>query len=163
MSDATPELVLVGREAVMTCWRDALLAATAAGVREIVGIDDDFGDWPLDDPQVLDALVHWARPAGRRLRLISAGFGTVERRHPRFTAWRRTWSHRFEALQPTEPERAELPGLWCLGGEAIVLLDRERWRARRVLAAPDLRQCTEESEAIAQRCEAAWPATALGL
>lgn len=162
-SDTTPELLLTGRDAVIDAWRRALLAAADAGAREITGIDAHFADWPLDEPAVLDALVRWARAPGRRLRLIGLDFAITERRHPRFTAWRRDWAHRFEALQPSEPQRAELPALWCFGAESLRVLDRERWRARRVLDAALRRQHAEEAEAIAQRCEASWPATTLGL
>lgn len=157
------EALITGREAVMQAWRESLLAATGAGTREILGVDADFTDWPLDDPALLQALSRWARAPGRRLRLVGLDFALTERRHPRFGAWRRTWSHAFEALAPSEPERAELPGLWQLGATGLRLLDRERWRLRRLTAASDLRQLAEESEAITQRCEPAWPATVLGL
>ncbi len=153
-----------GREAVIEVWRQVLSGLPESDARSTVWcIDTDFADWPLDDPTVLDALVRWARPPGRLLRLVGLDFDVAARRHPRFAAWRRDWSHRFEAGRPIESERADLPGILLAGSQGFELLDRERWRGRWVRGAADLRALAETCDAIAQRCEGAWPATTLGL
>lgn len=163
MTDSTPALV-EGREAVVAAWRQVLTGLPQGDARSVVWcIDTDFADWPLDDAGVLDALVQWARPPGRLLRLVGQDFRLAARHHPRFAAWRRDWSHRFEAWQPAQNERLELPGLLLAGSQGFELLDRERWRGRWVRGAADLRALAETCEAIAQRCESAWPATTLGL
>jgi hypothetical protein len=38
----------------------------------------------------------------RRLVLLAHQFGTLERLHPRFVAWRRTWAHAVDAWTPSE-------------------------------------------------------------
>ena len=97
------------------------------------------------------------------LRMVAQDFGALERKHPRFTAWRRDWAHRFEALQPVATSTGDLPTLLLADRQAIHLLDRERWRARWLLQPAERRSWLEQYEAIAQRCEAAWPPTTLGL
>jgi hypothetical protein len=162
MSDA-PKSLIEGRSEVIDALRQLLVASANAGVREMQCADPDFVTWPLDDPPVLTALVRWAGPPGRLLRFFAHDFGALARQHPRFTAWRRDWGHRFEALQPIERAGAELPTLLWAGMQGIQLLDRDRWRARWLRDPAELRAWSEECEAIAQRCEPAWPSTTLGL
>ncbi len=162
MSESASGLI-DGRNELMAAWRDLLLEGAARGARELVCVDADFDGWPLDDPALIDALGRWARPAGRVFRMIAIDFAPVARWHPRFAAWRRDWGHRFEAWRPSEGDRVELPSLLLAGARAVEVLDRERWRARHVRAPADLRALLEQCEAIAQRCEPAWPSTTLGL
>lgn len=152
-----------GRSEVVAAWRDLLLSCADSAVREIRCVDPDFEHWPLDEPAVLDALVRWARPPGRLFQMLGADFAGLARRQPRFSNWRRDWAHRFEARSPGEHERMDLPSVLLVGGQGIELLDREHWRARRVTAPADLRPLVEAIDAMAQRCEAAWPSTTLGL
>ncbi|HSW03206.1 hypothetical protein [Aquabacterium sp.] len=162
MSDAA-NFLIEGRGDVIDVLRQLLVASANAGVRELRCVDANFVDWPLDDSSVLDALVRWARPPGRMLCFIAQDFDALARKHPRFTAWRRDWAHRFEALQPIDLAGAELPTLLWAGMQGVELLDRERWRARWLRDPAELRARKEEFEAIAQRCEPAWPSTTLGL
>lgn len=158
-----PSGLIEGRNELTAAWRALLLEGAAAGARELVCVDADFAGWPLDEPALVDALGRWARPAGRAFRMIAVDFEPVARQHPRFAAWRRDWAHRFEARRLGEHERVDLPSLLLAGSQAIEVLDRERWRARRVSAPADLRSLHEQCEAIAQRCEPSWPSTTLGL
>jgi hypothetical protein len=162
-SDEPDSALIDGRQEIIGAWRQLLLGAADAGVRELRCIDPDFTDWPLDEPAVLDALLRWARPAGRMLHMVAQDFGALERKHPRFTAWRRDWSHRFEARQPVESGAGDLPTLLLADRQAVQLLDREHWRARWLLQPAERRALLEQYEAIAQRCGAAWPPTTLGL
>lgn len=162
MSDGV-KFLIEGRAEVVQTWRQLLVGCANAGVREIRCIDPDFVDWPLDESSVLDALVRWAKPPGRMLRFIANDYDALARRHPRFTAWRRDWAHRFEALQPIERTGEELPTLLWAGMQGAEVLDRERWRGRWLRDPVELRARAELCEAIAQRCEPAWPSTTLGL
>ena len=58
-----------------------------------------FADWPLNDIEAIASLVRWARPQ-RRLTLIARHFDDLAVRHPRWVAWRRTWSRRRRGLTP---------------------------------------------------------------
>jgi len=159
----TENPLIEGRTAVIECLRQLMVASANAGVRRIHCVAPSFLDWPFDQSGVLEALVRWAKPPGRAMLLIAQDFDGVGRQHPRFTAWRRDWAHCIEALQPSEGERVELPTLLWAGMQALEVLDTERWRARWLRDPAELRAKAELCEAIAQRCEAAWPATTLGL
>ena len=39
--------------------RKALSVAEQGGAREIVFVDRDFSDWPLNEPTVIDSLSRW--------------------------------------------------------------------------------------------------------
>lgn len=156
--------VIEGREACIAAWREALVDLPARGVRSVWCIDADFAEWPFDDPAVLDALLRWAKgSAGRMMQFVAADYAPIARRHPRLSAWRRDWAHCIQAWQPEAEDRLELTGLLVAGDVGLELLDAERWRARRAAGAADVRRLVETSEAIAQRCSPAWPATVLGL
>lgn len=156
--------VVEGREAWADALRQALLGAAALDARVLWCVDVDFDDWPLGEPAVVDALVQWARPPGRVLRLVGGDFGQLALRHPRLAQWRRDWSHRFEAFTPADAaEAAALPGLLLAGARGLELLDRVRCRARVLDTAAELRQLEERCEVLLERCTPAWAATTLGL
>ena len=77
----------------------ALLAAQEASpiTRELIWVDEDFNDWPLDDEQLQVHLTAFLRRPGRRLRVIAHQFGPMVQRHPRFVKWRKSWSHALDA------------------------------------------------------------------
>lgn len=136
-------------------------AGTAPG--DVLLIDSGFADWPLDDPEVLQALQVWIKPPGRRLRIVGLDFDAVSRTHPRFSRWRRDWAHRIEAWRPTD-------GLWApglrglLAGRVVVQrLDAPDWCLRRVVDKVQVQALHERRAAFLQRCEPAWPVTTLGL
>ncbi|MBI5257281.1 MAG: hypothetical protein HY855_12340 [Burkholderiales bacterium] len=156
-------MIIEGREALRQALRGALLGLGENPARVMWWVAPDYLEWPLDEPGVLDALTRWARPHGRLLRMVGLDFESVSRHHPRFTDWRRQWAHRFEALRPVDDERAELPTLMLAGQQAIEVLDRDRWRSRWLRTPSEWRALQEQCEAIAQRCEPAWPSTMLGL
>src|SRR5437762_3131748 len=86
--------------------RGALLQALHDNVRELYWSDVDFVDWPLNEPALIDALTRWARPH-HRLLLLAQHYDEIQRRHPRFVQWRRTWSHVVDARSPTELQAAD--------------------------------------------------------
>lgn len=155
--------LLDGREAFTAALRERLTSLPAQGMQEIWLVDEQFDGWPFDDAAVLESLGVWLRKGARRMQLIGADFTAVARQHPRFAQWRRDYVHAIQAWQPVECERVPLDGLLLAGNLAIELLDRERWRARRVVDASAVRVLAERSAALLQRCESAWPLAALGL
>jgi hypothetical protein len=161
--DREPAL-LRGRTDCLQALRQALLQALDDGSADMWWVDPDFIDWPLDDSEVLDALTRWARPSGRTLRLIGGQFEVMAYRHPRFARWRRDWSHRLEVSAPVDTaQAADLPTLVVSARAGIEVLDRIQWRARPLLQPQQVKQAREQCEAWCQHCEAAWPATTLGL
>ncbi len=72
--------------------RLALATAAAQGWREIIMSDANFEAWPLGERAVAQALNDWAK-TGRTLTMLARNYDEVIRRHARFAAWRRTWSH----------------------------------------------------------------------
>jgi hypothetical protein len=152
-----------GRDNCVAAWREVLCALPESGARALWCVDAEFEAWPFDEPGVLEAVQRWARTPGRVVNFIARDFEAVTRHHPRLSAWRRDWSHCIQAWTPDPEDRIELPCLLIAGRAGVELLDPERWRARRVGAAAELRQLVETTEAIAQRCGPAWPATVLGL
>ena len=75
--------------------RQAMAAAAAQGWREMIWCDPDFGDWPLGERAVAQALNDWAG-SGRKLTLLAGHYDAVLRKHARFVTWRRTWAHVVE-------------------------------------------------------------------
>jgi len=165
MSGTQPAEVLIGREAWVKALREALcgLPALDPQPRDLLLWSRDFTEWPLDEAVVLQALTDWLRGAGHRMRFIGHDFEATSRRHPRLARWHRDWSHRIDAWRPTTPLEGEPTGLLLCGDRLWQLLDNVHWRTRTVSDAPMLRAWREQSDACLQRCEAAWPATTLGL
>lgn len=155
--------VLDGREAFTAAVRECLSNLPAQGLQEIWLVDEQFVGWPFDEAVVLESLGVWLRRGARRMLLIGADFTSVARQHPRFAQWRRDYVHAIQAWQPVACERVPLDGLLLAGNVAVELLDREHWRARRVVDASAVRVLAERSAALLHRCESAWPLTPLGL
>ncbi|MCK6432674.1 MAG: hypothetical protein HUU30_01305 [Burkholderiaceae bacterium] len=162
--DGRAPALLHGRTDCLQALRQALLHALDDGSADVWWVDPDFVDWPLDDSEVLDALTHWARLSGRTLHLIGGQFDAMVRRHPRFTRWRRDWAHRLEVSAPVDiAQAADLPTLVVSVHAGIEVLDRVQWRARPLSQPQQVKQSREVCETWRQHCEAAWPATTLGL
>ena len=156
-----------GRVAFVAALREAVLAATAQGCREMFWVDADFVDWPLSDAEVLAALTAWARPP-RRLHLLALDFEALRLRHPRFVRWRSTYGH---CVQPRAVDPA-LASSFSGGGLAAALLaaplsvrlfDAPSGRGALSLAPIDARRTREQFDALAQRSCESFAATALGL
>ena len=152
--------LLLGRSEIRAAWL-ALLAQPQPKWRRITLVDADLADWPLDDAGVLQGLTAWLRQPGRQLHLLALDYNALARAHPRFARWRRDWVHRLSCGQPIVPASAATwPSLALADTVAIELLDRVHWRAR-VLT--DVLASQHQVDALAQRCEAAWPMATLGL
>lgn len=115
---ALPNGRFEGRFAFEELILNAFRQAACEGWLEITLSDADFSDWPLNQRAVIDALNAWAL-TGRRLTLLSNRYDVVQRFHPRFVGWRRTWDHLVEARLCDEPTRGDVPSAlwspsWCL-------------------------------------------------
>ncbi len=143
--------------------RDAFAAIARLRAREVRLCDDDFADWPLGDPEVIERLTAWAGP-GRRLVMLARHYDEVARRHPRWVDWRRTWSHLVVCRTNTERGAGAWPTLFIVPDAfGVCLLDRERPRGWSSSAAHDIVLATEQFDAVSQRSVDAFPASTLGL
>lgn len=129
--------------------RRALAEAARSGWRELVFSDAYFSDWPLGERAVVESLHAWAKP-GRKLTMRAKNYDEVLRRHPRFVAWRTTWSHLIECRASAGADPLELPSL--LAGPDWVLRRIDCLRSvgfagsepmRKVAAMEDLREWLE--------------------
>jgi len=163
MSDATPP-PLLSRADFMAAIPWCVGQAAVGQARRLVFCDPDFLDWPLDDPILLEALGTWLRQPQRRLVLLAASFDELQRRRPRFVAWRRTYAHAIEALLPAEDLAPALPTLLLDDGVLCLhLSDKRLWRGRITLESTRARAWRDRIDAVLQRSEPGFPATALGL
>jgi hypothetical protein len=61
------EGLFTGRSEFRQVVRGLVMAAAARGAREMWWVGPDLADWPLDEPELLDALTHWAHHRTVRL------------------------------------------------------------------------------------------------
>ena len=132
--------------------------------RRILCIDRDFSLWPLDTTALLDQLTAWLRGGQRQLVLLAAHYDEVPRRHPRFVAWRRHFTHGVFPHVAPEDMAAVLPTLLLDdAGTMVRLIDAVHWRGRASTDEAAALPWREQIDALVQRSEAAFPAQALGL
>jgi hypothetical protein len=165
LMDATPSRnPTTGRQAFRQVLVSAVVGAAVEGRRELIWVDDDFADWPLDDASLLDAMSRWARQPMRRLLVVANNFQEVPRRHPRFTRWRATYAHRVECRSAPEVSANDFPSL-MLAGElySLQLLDKRQWRARWLDDETDHKAWRGVVDAIIQRSAIDFGANTLGL
>jgi hypothetical protein len=145
--------------------RAALADAIESRTRELWFVDPDFSEWPLGDRAVVDQLTNWAQSVPQpRITLIAYSFAEMHRRHPRFVAWRRYWSHVVQARDVAELDASEVPTLMLAGdGLGVQLIDRMHWRGRWFRDETDWKTWREVIDALLQRSGDAFPATILGI
>ena len=162
---AQPPLSALRSQAdVAEATRWLLRQALAHRARRLTWLDPDFSIWPLGDPDVLDALTAWLRLPQRRLVLVAHGYVQVERQHTRFVSWRRNWAHAVDAWSPSEGVDVRLPSLLFDDGPlCLQVFDSTHWRGRLSVDERAVRQWHDETDALLQRCEAAFPVRQLGL
>lgn len=143
--------------------RSAFAQIAATGTRDIWMCDDDFAEWPLNDPQVIEHLSNWAS-AHRRCTVLASRYDSLQRQHPRWVQWRRQRSHVVHCLALDESQTNPLPCvLLAPGCVTLRLIDRERWRGS---ISTDLGLAVRERErldALMQRSVDAFPSSTLGL
>ncbi len=126
-------------------------------------VDPDFAGWPLDDPALIGALAQWLARPGRQLTLLACEFETLQRRHPRFVAWRRDRAHQIFG-RAVDVEASQMPTL-MLGAtpRGLQLLDRERHRGVWIAEPAAWRDARELVDVLLQRSQPSFAATVLGL
>lgn len=162
-AESSPRQDIASRGEFVDAAQNMLSRADVSLTRDITLVDTDFSPWPLDDREVVDALTRWIRLPGRRLRLIGSRFDVIERDQSRFAGWRKPFAHAIECWSPTDVDPGDMPGLLLFDAACIELLDRERWQGRGSTERRTLVMQRERVDVLMQRCEAAWPATVLGL
>ena len=143
--------------------RSCLVQAADAGASEICMVDTDFQDWPLNERAVVETLARWAA-SRRKLLLFAHSFEALPRSAPRFTEWRRQWSHIVQCRNDPDLEAQQVPTLLLVPGElSLRLLDPVRYRGMLSGRAADEVEARETIDALLQRSVEAFPPTTLGL
>lgn len=143
--------------------RTAFAHAGEADAREILIVDPDFADWPLNERALIDSLAGWV-DSRRSLTVLAHSFDEVARRQFRFVEWRRQWAHVVRCRSDPELEAAQVPSLLLVPGVTCVrLLDRVRHRGTVSSRPADLADARETIDALLQRSVEAFPVTTLGL
>jgi hypothetical protein len=128
--DALPEEPIDGRVALRAALQRWLDEAAQTRARELWCCDSDLSFWPVGERAWIEALGRWVGP-GRRLTVLLADDAPLQRLHPRWVAWRRTWGHLVE-VWVVEPELAGGLCGWALspGRCGVEILDPAIGRAR---------------------------------
>lgn len=162
MNDSKSRLI-ASRGEFQTGLKDAFAMVAESGVREIWLCDENFADWPLNEPEVVALLARWSF-SHRRCYVLALDFAVLQQRHPRWVQWRRDWAHVVHCMRPDESGGAHLPSLlFAPGVVSVRLADRVRYRGRLTTEAEDTARTREEVGALFQRSAQTFPASTLGL
>ncbi len=143
--------------------RTALTLAEQHGAREVLLVDPNFADWPLNEQAVIESLSRWV-DSRRVLTLLAHSFDELARRQLRFVEWRRQWAHVVQCRNDPELETEQIPTLLLVPGQTCIrVLDRIRYRGTVSNRPVDLTECRESIDALLQRSVEAFPVTTLGL
>jgi len=129
---------------------EAVLAALSASRRELLLLDHDFSDWPLDTPLGVGLLSTFLADPVARLRVLVADPDWLERRAARFMATRRRHAAAIECRQVPA---ALADGEGLLLGDRVHAMRRAHhdfFRGRLSLADPPT------VEPLAARFDALW-------
>ena len=158
-----PRSLITTRAEFHAALHSAFVALAQRGAREVWLCDEDFADWPLGERAIVELLTQWAA-SSRRLTLVARHFDEVARRHARWVAWRRDWSHIVSCRTNAELATGEFPTvLLGLGTVSVRISDRTHHRGRLSNEKADEIRCKEQIDAVLQRSEEAFPATTTGL
>jgi hypothetical protein len=161
-SDATGGTI-DGRPEWLSALRRGFETAAVSGSRELLLCDPDFTDWPLGEQAVVEHLSAWV-DARSKMVLLAAQFDGVAQRHPRWVEWRRHWEHVVECRCVTTIEPSLIPSLFVVHGTWNGrLIGVERHRGSWSREAISERYCRDAFDAVLQRSETCFPATAIGL
>ncbi len=143
--------------------RNAFTTAEQGGAREILLVDPDFADWPLNDRAVIESLSRWV-DSSRALVVLAHSFDELTRRQLRFVEWRRQWAHVVRCRNDPDLETGQIPTMALVPGHLCLrILDRVRWRGTVSNRPVDLTEGRESVDALLQRSVEAFPVTTLGL
>ena len=161
-SSMLPDGRFSGRSEFAELVRQAMTAAAAQGCREMIWCDPDFGDWPLGERAVAQALNDWAS-SGRKLTVLAEHYDTVLRKHARFVTWRRTWTHVVECRKSGAASAGSLPSAFWSPAWVFERLDIPRCAG---VAGADMGRRNALRERLSEHLlasSAGFPATVLGL
>jgi sugar/nucleoside kinase (ribokinase family) len=143
--------------------RNAFTRAEQHGARQIVLVDPNFADWPLNERSVIDALSRWV-DSSRLLVVMAHSFDELARRQLRFVEWRRQWAHVVQCRTDPDLEAEQIPTLLLVAGHSCVrVVDRIRFRGTVSNRPVDLTESRDTVDALLQRSVEAFPVTTLGL
>ena len=144
------DIVPIGSRAeFLDAVRSAFTRAEEHGAREIVLVDPNFADWPLNERAVIDSLSRWI-DSSRLLVVLARSFDELARRQLRFVEWRRQWAHVVQCRSDPDLEAEQIPTLLLVPGLSCVrVLDRIRCRGTVSNRAVDL---TESREPLTRFC-----------
>lgn len=153
---------LSGRAAFGQLVRDALACAAREGWKEIILSDATFEDWPLHERVVVESLQAWSK-SGRRLTMLATRYDEVQRRQPRFVAWRKTWGHIIDCRQCRGVDPLDFPSaIWSPGW----VMQRIEFRHSVVVCSHEASQRVMLQELLREwlhKSTVGFPASTLGL
>lgn len=167
-SDATASAPRSGRIDGWVDFGDRLRAILAMGSTEPADwrlCDADFARWPLGERGVVEAWQQWAlaHPRGRMV-LLATRLDELPRRHPRWLAWRRDWTHRVTCWQASEEDAPQVrPMLLWAGRIGLRLLDEVTGAGVWSTDPATLQTWQADFDVISQRSTEGMPSTTLGL
>jgi hypothetical protein len=162
MNDSNSRLI-TSRSEFQASLKQAFAMIAESGVSEIWLCDENFADWPLNEPEVVALLARWSL-SHRRCHVLALDFAALQQRHPRWVQWRRDRAHVVHCMTPDESGGAHLPSiLFAPGVVCVRLSDRIHYRGRLTTTVEDTVRVREEVAALSQRCVEAFPASTLGL
>lgn len=143
--------------------RQAFADIASAGPREVWMCDEDFADWPLNEPEVIENLSRWAM-GHRMCTVLALNYDQIQRRHPRWVQWRRERAHVVRCRTPDEADRLNLPCvLLAPGALTLRLVERVQYRGSLSTDIADAVRERDHLDALMQRSIDAFPASTLGL
>jgi hypothetical protein len=143
----------------------AAMAMAAAQPSALWLCDSDFGRWPMGERSVMEAFHQWGLASRvATCTLVAATLDEIPRKHPRWVAWRGTWSHRVKCYLADPDQASSLAPTFILEGQVgLRLLDPVSGRGLWSRKPADLHEWRQEGDVILQRCSEALPPTTLGL
>lgn len=139
-------------------------AAIALQARSITCVTSTFEGWPLDNGTLLLALATWLHLPQRRLVLLAADYRDMGVCFPRFDAWRRSWVHAVPASRcPPDLALGLHEALFDDSRVSVQLFDAVTGRGRASLEPRQRLLLAQQTDAVLQRSEAAWPVKTLGI
>ena len=140
-----------------------IVYACEQGSRTLCFCDVGFAQWPLSNDRVIDAMTGWARSVSnqRRLTVMAATYGLIEREHNVWMRWRRTWGHRVQCLVVASEFDANLPCVFWSDGLMLSVQNRDTCVGGVSQDRKDLVAMRLRLDELVRCCAEGFPATTL--